>query len=424
MILKEIDAKQMDDFILNSEYSHFMQTSAWGDVSKTRGYIPIYLGLFAENKLVGTALLLKKKILNYATYYCPRGFILDYQNKELVREMIKELKTYVKNNNGLYFKINPSLIIAKLDDEANRKETNEANLSLIDFFKENGGDFRGFTTKFSESSAPRFTFRVDVNKSKEDIFNALHNTTKKILKENNPYGIEITKNDPNALDDFYKVMKETSLRKRMFIESFDYFKNFYEPLYKKNEADIYVASVNTNKLKGIFKEKLANVDNEICEVNKRPDGPKKENKLKDLNQKRNKVVKLKNEVDDLKEECIVLSSIITAKFKDKVWTIHGGNGDKLLFLNANYELYYHILLDSKDNGYKLVDFYGSEGKVDKNSEIYGIYLFKLRFGGDFDEFVGEFDFVTKPIMNKIIGFALKQRRRYLYKKSLKEGKAQ
>lgn len=420
MNLKEIKASELDEFVYNSSYSHFMQTSAWGDVSKSRGYTPIYLGLFDNDKLVGTALLLKKKVLNYSTYYCPRGFVLDYSNKELIKEMINNLKKYVKDNGGLYFKINPSLIIAKLDDEANRIETNDDNLSLIDFFKENGGKFRGFTTKFSESSAPRFTFRVDVSKSKEDIFNSLHNTTKKILKDNNPYGVEITKNDPNALDDFYKVMKETSIRKKMYIESFDYFKNFYELLSKKNEADIYVASVNTNNLKDIFNKKLNDVDNEINEVNKRPDGPKKDNKLKDLDQKRNKVLKLKKEVDELKEEKIVLSSIITAKFKDKVWTIHGGNGDKLLFLNANYELYYHILLDSKDNGYDIVDFYGSEGKVDKNSEIYGIYLFKLRFGGDFDEFVGEFDFVTRPLMNKLIGYALKTRRHILYKKSLKE----
>lgn len=419
MVLKEIEEKEFDSFVLSSNKAHFMQTSAWADVAKTRGYIPHLLGLYDDN-LVGTALLLEKKVLIYSTYYCPRGFILDYSNKKVLEAMIEELKNYVKKHNGLYFKINPDLIIAKLDDNANRKEIFKDNFDLIGYFKSKGGTFRGFTNKFNESSAPRFTFRVNVNNSKEDIFNSLHNTTKKIIKENNPYKIEISKNDKNALNDFYKVMKETSIRKKMYIEPFAYFENFYYLLHQKNEADIYVASVDTNNLKKIFENKEKNVNEEIEEVNKRPDGPKKENKLKDLEQKKNKILKLKKEVDNLKEERIVLSAIITAKFADKVWTIHGGNSDKLLFLNANYELYYHILLDSKDNGYKEVDFYGSEGKVDKNSEIYGIYLFKLRFGGDFDEFIGEFDFVAKPFMNKIISILLKTRRRILYKKSLKE----
>ena len=421
MEIKEIDDETLDNFVLNSNKPHFMQTSAWGDVSKTRGYIPHKLGLYKENGLVGTALLLEKKIGFYSTYYCPRGFICDYDDLDLLKEIISILKDYVKKHNGLYFKINPDIIIAKLDDEANRKQTFDS-INLIDFFKENGGNFRGFTTKFAESSAPRFTFRVDVDKSEEDIFNALHNTTKKILKDKNPYEVEITKNDSNALIDFYDVMKQTSIRKKMFIESFDYFKNFYELLHNKNEADIYVASINTNRLKEIFKEKLVSVDKEIEEVNKRPDGQKKVNKLKDLDQKRNKVLKLKKEVDELKKERFVLSSIITAKFGDKVWTIHGGNSDELLFLNVNYELYYHILLDSKKQGYKQVDFYGSEGKVDPSSQIYGIYLFKLRFGGDFDEFVGEFDFVVRPLANKVISSLLKTRRRMLYKKSLKGNK--
>ena len=421
MEIKEIDDETLDNFVLNSNKPHFMQTSAWGDVSKTRGYIPHKLGLYKENGLVGTALLLEKKIGFYSTYYCPRGIICDYDDLDLLKEIISILKDYVKKHNGLYFKINPDIIIAKLDDEANRKQTFDS-IKLIDFFKENGGNFRGFTTKFAESSAPRFTFRVDVDKSEEDIFNALHNTTKKILKDKNPYEVEITKNNSNALEDFYDVMKQTSIRKKMFIESFDYFKNFYELLHNKNEADIYVASINTNRLKEIFKEKLVSVDKEIEEVNKRPDGQKKVNKLKDLDQKRNKVLKLKKEVDELKKERFVLSSIITAKFGDKVWTIHGGNSDELLFLNVNYELYFHILLDSKKQGYKQVDFYGSEGKVDPSSQIYGIYLFKLRFGGDFDEFVGEFDFVVRPLANKVISSLLKTRRRMLYKKSLKGNK--
>ena len=418
MNTKEIDDKTLDEFVFNSNKSHFMQTSAWKDVSKNRGYIPHCLGLYENNNLKATALMLEKKIGPYSTYYCPRGFICDYSDKELLKNVIETLKTYTKKNHGLYFKINPDIIIAKLDCDANRSET-YATFGLIDFFKENGGNFRGFTTKFTESSAPRFTFRVDVSQSEEDLFKNLHNTTKKILKDKNPYEVTITKNEEGALDDFYKVMKETSLRKKMFVESYDYFKNFYENLKNKNEADIYVASINSNRLKEIFNNKLAAVDKEIDTVNQRPDGPKKENKLKDLAQKRNKILKLKAEVDELKEERIVLSSIITAKFKDKVWTIHGGNSDQLLFLNANYELYYHILLDSKKEGYTTVDFYGSEGKVDKDSQIYGIYLFKLRFGGDFVEFVGEFDFVTRPLANKIISNLLKARRRILYHRSLK-----
>ncbi|MBR2809466.1 MAG: peptidoglycan bridge formation glycyltransferase FemA/FemB family protein [Erysipelotrichaceae bacterium] len=419
MELRKISAEVLDSFVLSSNKAHFMQTSAWGDVSATRNYIPHFLGLYDGQELKVTALLLEKKVLMYSTYYCPRGFIVDYSDKKLVKAMTDALKDYARKNRGLYVKINPDIIIRKLDENADPVYTDEYNLSLIAFLKENGGRHRGFTTRFTESSAPRFTFRVDVSRSKEDIFASLHNTTRKILKEGNPYGVLITKNDDNGLADFYKVMKETSFRKKLYVESYDYFKAFYEKLKAKDEADIYVASVDSDKLKEAFRKKLADVDAEIENVNKRPDGPKKANKLSDLDGKRRKVLKLKEEVDALEEKRIVLSAIITARFADKVWTIHGGNSDRLQFLNANYELYYHILLDSKDNGYSWVDFYGSEGKVDKSSPIYGIYLFKLRFGGDFDEFIGEFDFVIRPLMNSIINRMLYIRRRIKYHRSLR-----
>lgn len=419
MELKTINEKQLDDFLKDYPDAHFMQTSGFIEVSKKRNYIPHLLGLFNNNKINASALLLEKKIGPFSTFYCPCGFILDYSNHQLIKNMINELKKYVLNNKGLYLKINPDLIIRKLDENANPVYTIKENYDLIDFIKSCGGKHRGFTINFSESSAPRFTFRVDVSLTKEEIFNKFHNTTKKILKENNPYQIEISKNDKDALNDFYKVMKETSIRKKLYVESFDYFKDFYESLNKHNQADIFVASVNINNLKNIFKNKLDNVDLEINNLKNKTNNIKNENKINDLNLKRNKILKLKNQIDLIKEDRIVLSSIITAKSNNKVWTIHGGNSDQLMFLNANYELYYHILLDSKENGYKYVDFYGSQGKVDKESPLYGIYLFKLRFGGEFIEFIGEFDFVMRPLLNSIINTLLKIRRKILYRRSLK-----
>ena len=52
------------------------------------------------------------------------------------------------------------------------------------------------------------------------------------------------------------------------------------------------------------------------------------------------------EVKSIKDKELILSSIITVKYQNKVWTIHGGNRDQLRFLNANYWLYYKIIEDA------------------------------------------------------------------------------
>jgi len=417
MLIKELDSKTFDTFSINSYRSHFEQSSSWANVSKSRGYIPHLLGFYDNDDLKAIALLLEKKILNYSTFFCPRGPVVDYSDLDLLKEIIDSLKDYSKKHNGLYIKFDPDLLIHKLDDNANPVDTFEDNFKLLDYFKSLGLKHRGFTIKFNESSNPRFTFRVDVNKNDEVLLNSFHKTTYKILKRNNPFKLNIYKGDIEDVKNFYSAMKETAKRKHMYLESEGYFLNFYKYLHDDNRSDIYIVKANIKTVKEIYKNKLNEVEKEY-EENKKYSYKKQQSLKIDLDCVKAKLLKEVELINQINEDEIILSSIITAKFKDKVWTIHGGNSDELMFLYGNYELYYYILKDARDSGYHYVDFYGSEGKVDKTSPEYGIYLFKLRFGGDFDEFIGEFSIITKPLMNFVISKALHIRRRLLIKKSI------
>ena len=409
MEIIKTDAKQLNNYVLNSKKPHFMQSGAWGEVNEKRNAIPNYLLVKQDDEIIGSALLLQKKVLGFSTFYCPRGFICDYTNLKHIEIMVKALSKYVKDNNGLYFKMDPDIIIRKLNNEAKPIETYNDNLKLIDYLKELGGKHRGFTLKLKDSSAPRFTFRVDVNK--ENLLDGFHQTTRNLLKRNNPYGLNIYVGNEKDLDKFYKPMKETAIRKNMYLEDINYFNSFYSILHKWNMSDLYIVSVNINDLKQKYNNLIENAKKELEEIK----DTNKKGKINDLNDQLTKYEKELKQIENIKEEEYVLSSMITAKYNDIVWTIHGANATELSFLNANYEMYYQILKDSKEQGYKWVDFYGTEGIIDKKSDAYGIYNFKVRFGGDFDEFIGEFDFVIKPFINNIINKLLVTRRKLKYK---------
>ena len=62
MLLKELNKEEYLSFT-NNHNTHFLQSFEWGELSKTRGYTPYYLGLIDKNKIVATALLLKKDLL-------------------------------------------------------------------------------------------------------------------------------------------------------------------------------------------------------------------------------------------------------------------------------------------------------------------------------------------------------------------------
>jgi len=52
------------------------------------------------------------------------------------------------------------------------------------------------------------------------------------------------------------------------------------------------------------------------------------------------------------------------------------------------------------------DFQGVSGNMSEYDPLYGLYRFKRGFGGTLDELAGEFDYVYKPIMNKLADLAI------------------
>ena len=420
MKLLNISPETMDNFVSQNSKSHFMQTSSWGDVAKTRNQIPHLLGIYKEDELIATALLLEKKIGPFSSFYCPRGFIGNYSSKEDIKEIINLLKKYIKRHHGLYLRMDPDLIIHKLNEKAEVKETFEDNEALIDFFISLGATYKGKTILFKEMSNPRFTFRVPWKGDTDTLLNQCQPTTRNILNRETP--VHIYKNPINGIKDFYETMSSTARKKAIYLEPYTFFDNFYHILHQANMSDVWVAEVNKQELISYYDEKELSL-NEQLNLATSDNATKKQKALKnDLLDQLKKIAKERKELDDIKEERIVLSSVITAKYQDKVWIVHGGNNDILRSLFANYILYFNILKDGQEEGRLYGDLFGTEGKVDKKSDVYGIYLFKLRFGGDFDEFIGEFDFVTKPISNAIISKLLKIRRRLLIKKSVKESR--
>lgn len=214
-------------------------------------------------------------------------------------------------------------------------------------------------------------------------------------------------------------MEETSKRKEIVLEPYAFFDDFYTVLNEEGMSDIYVAKLDVLHLKEVYRQKEKNLLDELAICTSENASSRQKKKVNDLNDQLKKVQKEAQLVADIKEDELVLSSVITAKYKDKVWIVHGGNSDILQFVNANYELYYQVIKDAKNEGYRWVDFFGAEGIVDKKSSLYGITLFKMRFGGDYDEFIGEFNFIVRPLMNKIILTLLNIRRKYYIRKAEK-----
>ncbi len=407
MEIRTIDTKTLDEFVLSSQKYHFMQTSAWAEVARSRGQKAHQLGFYEGDTLKATALLLEKKIGPFASFYCPRGMACDYSDRDLLASILKLTKEYIRKRNGLYFRFDPDLLWHVLNQDNSIREDHPENEELISFFQSQGCKWRGRTMSFREMSNPRFTVRTPVGGDEKSLIKQCHNTMRRVLNKHNPYHLNVYKGNEEDVLYYYETMQATAKSKDILLEPYSFFEDFYKILNAHGMADIWVCRAELGPIRKIYEDQIRTLE-------------QNENRSEDQDRQLNRLLSEKEQLDEVKEEEVVLSSIICAKLKDKVWTVHIGNNDILRFLHGSHEIYFAVLKDAQAHNAVWVDFFGTEGEVKPGTDGYGIHQFKMLFGGNYDEFIGEFDLVARPLTNALLGKLLYLRRRWLIRRSVKE----
>jgi len=416
--IDNIDKDEYEEFVSHHKTkSHFMQSYYFGEVMKYKNYTPHYVGMKDGNKLVATALMLKKALPGgFCYYYSPRGYVMDFNNFKLLEEFTDNIKVYAKKNNALYVKIDPDIKRHTLDIDGNIVD-GEKNYKLMDELKKLGYKHQGFGTDFIYEE-PRFTFRLNLDDEWDNIYSRMHATTRKILNRKNQYDLDTYIGTEKDIPDFYITMEETAQREGIACNPIKYYQEFYKILHDQGMSDLYVVKVDIKHLKDIYQNKIKDIEANIKIEEER----KHTGKVNDLKNELAKAQKEYDAIKDMKNEKRVLSSIITVKYNDKVWTIHGGNTTDLRELNSNYWLYYTIIKDAHDQGYKVIDFFGTSGNPNppKDNPVYGIHNFKKRLGGEYTEFIGEYDLIINPFMYFVYKVIVPIRRKIVHKMLIKK----
>ena len=106
----DISKEEYDKFVKSFPNTSFMQISSWAEVKSA--WKNDFVGMCENNKLVCCAMILKRNLfLGKKLFYIPRGFVIDYSNKKLLKEFTNNLKSYAKKNNGIVIKIDPFIAL-------------------------------------------------------------------------------------------------------------------------------------------------------------------------------------------------------------------------------------------------------------------------------------------------------------------------
>lgn len=371
--LRSISKIEFDNYVKENTNTHFMHSSAWGEFEKVTSHVtPHYLGLTDEdNTIVAATLLLEEHLpLNSSNLYAPRGFVIDYNDKSLLKTFTTKLKDFAKTRKATSIRINPSLTTTD-DALATLKELN---------YKKN-----------SHVKLLEYTYKIDLTKSLKEIEKEYSDNVKENLLKTEKYDVELLIADPKDFEVFL-TLQDNKIN--------DYYETLYD-IFRNNEytkIKLLLGKLHITKTLKILEKELVRVNNQIAIIPiDNLDASSKE-RLTNLRKQKDQINEDLKRFKSYKLEygnSLTISAALIMEQNDKVWILSEANNEVLLETNLNYRIYNEYIKYYKNNSFNL---FNQLSPLESNQSF---NEFKKEFGGEFIEYIGDYVLVTNHITNFI-----------------------
>lgn len=396
MHIKNISIYEFENFVLNSPIGNYYQTIEYATLMKENGYNYEIIGLFDEyDNVHAVSLILIKKLTKFFKYgYAPKGFIIDYFDKDLLQEFTNKVIEYYENR-LVFIKINPEIAIAEVNSKNGEKSYNQ-NVEIRNNLL-NLGYVKLKDNLYFESMVPRFNGIVNL---KNFSINNLNKNTRNKIKRGTFKGLKFELADQSGLDMLYSFIKKKKNKDAL------YYKYYYKAFNNSRTIDLFLVSVNTNEFLVNAKKNYDNEEKINLDLADNLISNRSEKNLKIKMNSDKKLLAYKNDVlealnNSKKGNKLYIAGALVVKFKNRVNVIISGYDKKYKKFSPNYFLHYKIL-DYYKNYYDFADLNGMTGDFTKDNPYRGLNEFKLGFKPKVYEFIGEFDLVIKHNVYKYL----------------------
>lgn len=402
-MIEILTEKEFNEFSSKHQNSIFFQSSYWGKLKETTGWKYYLTGLKEDGCLVGTSLLLAKKIpiFNKYIFYSPRGFLIDYNDLDLVKKYTTEIIKFVKKENGIFIKTNPLVIYQERDIDGKIVENGIDNKELVNYLKKLGYKHTGLSITYGKDLEPRWISVLDLkNLTKEQYKSNLRSTTRLNVNNSYKHGLKLVEIDETRMDEFKKLMEHTGERRGFIDRPLSYYKSMYKNF--KDYIKVILVELDVNDSIKTYEEKKESTLKKF-EIEKAKERTK-ESLLKELEKQidsANKKIIEMNEIKTKYGEKIVVAGGLFMTFGCQVVSLFGASYKEFMKYKGQYFLNNEMINYAIDNHYDLYNFYGITGEFNEDSPMFGLFDFKRGFGAHVEELIGEFTYITDPFYNKI-----------------------
>jgi len=166
-----------------------------------------YLGFEDNGNLIGATMVIYKELFwGYKYAYAPRGFLVDYTNSHLIKELTYRLINLLKKQEFLFFKIDPPVIKRELDFDGNVIYESENAGDIFNNLINNNYEHFGFNL-YNESSLSRFNAFAKLVPNGKELFNNFSKEVQDNIKTANRMAVKVEIDESNDVNRFYDFVK-------------------------------------------------------------------------------------------------------------------------------------------------------------------------------------------------------------------------
>lgn len=321
------EASRYEAFAQSITYSDIMQSIEWGKLKSKTGWKPRYY-LFEDNSgnVVASTMLLAYRLPVVKKYfwYAPRGpLVRDITNPDIVREVLQTLKSAAKKEGIIFIKLDPALEL----DTGKVFDTEVRKLGAVSMTKAGSG---------FEGTQPRCNFKLDINKSEEELMASFHEKTRYNIRLSARKGVTVQiETDREKLKEFYAVHQETAKRDGFLIRDISYYYDIWDMMYPSGKMKLF--------------------------------GAYYEGKM--------------------------ISATIAFYFADQCWYTYGASSNEHRNVMPNYAIQWAMIQEAVRQKCKIYDFRGVPCDYNPDDKLSGLIRFKQGFNPVHTKYIGEYDMV-------------------------------
>ncbi|MBI3638591.1 peptidoglycan bridge formation glycyltransferase FemA/FemB family protein [Candidatus Wolfebacteria bacterium] len=321
------DKKIWEDFVVGQKPHSDLQSWGWGEFNQMTGEKIWRLGIYDNGRqptanslqLIGVCLIIKFCAKRGTFFFIPHGPIFsEITNYKLqIANLMDYLKNLAKKENCWFLRISSDL--------PNTKENEKIFRNL------------GFVRAPMHMHA-ELMWVLDITPPEDELLKNMRKTTRYLINKAQKDGVQIIKSkNPEDVDIFNKLYKETATRQNFFAYKLEYLKESFKSLVSDDQTMLFFAKYN-----GEF-----------------------------------------------------VASAMIDFYAESAFYKHGASSHKYPKISAPYLLQWEAIKEAKKRGLKFYNFWGVSPDNKPKHPWAGLSLFKKGFGGFAEEYLPAQDLPVK-----------------------------